>query len=51
MKNTFNNIAYFCEKLILGLLISTIIVVPLFFDIRLYSVFDLSKVNALYLLT
>jgi len=51
MKNTFNHIMNYFDKLIMGLLIASVVIVPLFFDIRLYSVFDLSKVMALYLLT
>ncbi len=51
MKTTLKNITIYCDKLIVGLLLATVIIVPLFFDIRLYSVFDLSKVGALYFLT
>ncbi len=51
MKTILKNIITYCDKLIIALLIATVVVVPLFFDIRLYSVFDLSKVTALYLLT
>src|SRR3972149_10531374 len=51
MKNNFNHIMDYFDKLIMGLLIASVVIVPLFFDIRLYSVFDLSKVNALYLIT
>ncbi|TVM02859.1 MAG: hypothetical protein CV087_08190 [Candidatus Brocadia sp. WS118] len=51
MKNTFETIARYCEKLLIVFLIATVVIVPLFFDIRLYSVFDLSKVTVLYLLT
>jgi len=51
MENIFKHIPIYCEKLIIGLLIAVVVTVPLFFDIRLYSVFDLSKVIALYLLT
>ena len=40
-----------CDKIIIGLLFAAITIIPLFFDIRLYSVFDLSKVAFLYLLT
>ncbi|HHT9130228.1 MAG TPA: tetratricopeptide repeat protein, partial [Candidatus Brocadiaceae bacterium] len=39
------------DLFIIGLLFATVVIIPLFFDIRLYSVFDLSKVTALYLLT
>ncbi len=51
MKNTFETISRYGEKLLIGFLIATVVIVPLFFDIRLYSVFDLSKVTILYLLT
>src|SRR3989304_6635028 len=51
MRNISKNITTSCDTFIVGLLISTVVVIPLFFDIRLYSVFDLSKVMALYLLT
>jgi len=51
MRNISKNITTSCDTFIVGLLIATVVVIPLFFDIRLYSVFDLSKVMALYLLT
>lgn len=51
MKNAFKKVLIHCDKFIIGLLLATVVIVPLFFDIRLYSVFDLSKVMALYLLT
>ncbi|MEP9412402.1 MAG: tetratricopeptide repeat protein [Candidatus Brocadia sp.] len=51
MRTILKNITVYCDKLIIALLITAVVVVPLFFDIRLYSVFDLSKVMALYLLT
>ena len=51
MKTILKNITIYCDKVLVGLLCATVITVPLFFDIRLYSVFDLSKVMALYLLT
>src|SRR3989304_9945409 len=51
MRNISKNIATGCDTFIVGLLIATVVATPLFFDIRLYSVFDLSKVKALYLLT
>ncbi|MDO8140142.1 MAG: tetratricopeptide repeat protein [Candidatus Brocadiales bacterium] len=51
MNNILKSIVFYCDKLIICLLIATVIGVPLFFDIRLYSVFDLSKVGALYFLT
>ena len=50
MSNSLKNVSALCDKLLVGLLMATVIIVPLFFDIRLYSVFDLSKVMALYLL-
>src|SRR3990167_7089953 len=51
MKSISENITFYSDKLIVGLLLAVVVAVPLFFDIRLYSVFDLSKVIALYLLT
>ena len=51
MRTISKNISNCCEKIIIGLLLSAIVAIPLFFDIRLYSVFDLSKVTALYLIT
>lgn len=51
IKNIFRNGISLCDKVIIGLLIATVTIIPLFFDIRLYSVFDLSKVTILYLLT
>ena len=51
MKSISENITFYSDKLIVGLLLTVVVTVPLFFDIRLYSVFDLSKVMALYLLT
>lgn len=51
MRNISKNITTGCDSLIVGLLIAAVVAIPLFFDIRLYSVFDLSKVMALYVLT
>ncbi|TLD40299.1 MAG: TPR domain protein, putative component of TonB system [Candidatus Jettenia ecosi] len=51
MKNIFKNIMVHGDTVIISLLLAAVIIVPLFFDIRLYSVFDLSKVTVLYLLT
>jgi len=51
VKNVSKNITICCDKIIVGLLLVAVILVPLFFDIRLYSVFDLSKATALYLIT
>ncbi len=51
MRNISKNITAGCEALIVGLLIAAVVAIPLFFDIRLYSVFDLSKLMALYVLT
>src|SRR5574337_197582 len=51
MKTTLKNITTYGDKLIIGLLMAIVLFVPLVFDIRLYSVFDLSKVTTLYLLT
>lgn len=51
IKNLSRNAVLLCDKIIIGLLLAAVTIVPLFFDIRLYSVFDLSKVAFLYLLT
>ncbi|MCF6157672.1 MAG: tetratricopeptide repeat protein [wastewater metagenome] len=51
MRDVLKNRILHYDKLVLSLLIAAVIIVPLFFDIRLHSVFDLSKVTALYLLT
>ncbi len=51
IKNIFRNAVLLCDKVIIGLLVAAVTIIPLFFDIRLYSVFDLSKVTILYLLT
>ncbi len=51
MKNSLEIISLYCEKVIIGFLLAIVVIVPLFFDIRIYSVFDLSKVTVLYLLT
>ena len=50
MESVLENITTYCDKILVGLLMATVVFVPLWFDIRLYSVFDLSKVTALYLL-
>ncbi|MGR3318018.1 MAG: hypothetical protein ACUZ8O_06010, partial [Candidatus Anammoxibacter sp.] len=41
-------ISRYCDQIILVTLVVLIIAVPIFFDIRLYSVFDLSKVVAMF---
>lgn len=51
MKYALKNITVRSDRVIISLLIAIVIIVPLFFDPRLYSVFDLSKVTVLYLLT
>src|SRR3989337_3719680 len=51
MRDVSKNITTGCDVFIVGLLIATVVAIPLFFDIRLYSVFDLSKLMALYLVT
>ena len=38
------------NQCLLAILLAILIIVPLFFDVRLYSVFDLSKITAFYLL-
>ena len=44
------NIPY-CDQIIIAMLLVIIIAVPLYFDIHLHSVFDLSKITILYVLT
>src|SRR5574341_293846 len=51
MRSAIKNVHAYCDLFIIGLLFATVVIIPLFFDIRLYSVFDLSKVTVLYLLT
>jgi len=51
IKNILRNGFLLCDKVIIGLLVAAVTIIPLIFDIRLYSVFDLSKVSILYLLT
>ena len=41
----------YCNQVIIATLIVIIIAVPLYFDIHLHSVFDLSKITVLYILT
>ena len=41
----------YCNQIIIATLIVIIIAVPLYFDIHLHSVFDLSKITLLYVLT
>ena len=41
----------YCNQIIIATLIIIIIAVPLYFDIHLHSVFDLSKITILYVLT
>ena len=41
----------YCDQIIIAMLIVIIIAVPLYFDIHLHSVFDLSKITILYVLT
>ncbi len=40
-------ISRYCDVAVIGLLVLVVFAVPLFFDVRLYSVFDLSKVMAM----
>ncbi len=47
-KQTTTNAFY--NKTILAILLVIVIAVPLFYDVRLYSVFDLSKITILYIL-
>lgn len=41
----------YCDQIIIATLLVIIIAVPLYFDIHLHSVFDLSKITILYVLT
>ena len=41
----------YCDQIIIAMLLVIIIAVPLYFDIHLHSVFDLSKITILYILT
>ncbi len=41
----------YCDQIIIAILLVIIIAVPLFFGGNLYSVFDLSKITKLYILT
>jgi len=41
----------YCDQIIIAMLLVVIIAVPLYFDIHLHSVFDLSKITILYILT
>ena len=40
-------ISRYCDKIIVTMLVAVVIALPLFFDVSLYSVFDLSKVAVL----
>lgn len=41
----------FCNDVIIACLIAIVVLVPLFFDTKIYSVFDLSKITLLYILS
>jgi len=41
----------FCDQVIIAILLVIIIAVPLYFDVHIHSVFDLSKITILYVLT
>ncbi len=41
----------FCDQIIIAILLVIIIAVPLYFDVHIHSVFDLSKITILYILT
>ncbi len=41
----------YCDQIIIATLLVVIIAVPLYFDVHLHSVFDLSKITVLYVLT
>ncbi len=41
----------YCDQIIIAILLVVIISVPLYFDVHIHSVFDLSKITILYVLT
>ncbi|MGR3303553.1 MAG: O-antigen ligase family protein [Candidatus Scalindua sp.] len=41
----------YCDQIIIAILLVIIIAVPLYFDVHIHSVFDLSKITILYVLT
>ena len=41
----------YCDQIVIASLLVIIIAVPLYFDVHLHSVFDLSKITVLYVLT
>ena len=41
----------YCDQIIIAMLLVIIIAIPLYFDVHLHSVFDLSKITILYVLT
>jgi len=41
----------FCDQIIIAILLVIIIAIPLYFDVHIHSVFDLSKITILYVLT
>ena len=49
--STETRIIPYCDQIIIAMLLVIIIAVPLYFDIHLHSVFDLSKITILYVLT
>ncbi len=41
----------YCDQIVIAILLVIIIAVPLYFDVNIHSVFDLSKITILYVLT
>ena len=41
----------YCDRVIIAILFAIIVAIPLYYDINIYSVFDLSKITVLYILT
>lgn len=51
ISSTESRLTPYCDQIIIAILLVIIIAVPLYFDVHLHSVFDLSKITILYLLT
>ena len=49
--STESGLIPYCDQIIIAMLLVIIIAVPLYFDVHLHSVFDLSKITILYVLT
>ncbi|MBC8549666.1 MAG: O-antigen ligase family protein, partial [Candidatus Brocadiales bacterium] len=41
----------YCDRVIIAFLFAIIIAIPLYYDVNIYSVFDLSKITVLYIFT